>query len=473
MPAPTVSLTYLRTLARRLSDMENTDFVTDAEIDTYVRLGILDLYDQLDQVSQQEHFLKTVEIPLLPPQNVYDLPADFARVKGVDFSTSPFPPVTETLDDGSVATRWVPDDEKTNVYPIKPYTFFDRNRLNQGAPYGPTTVAPYDAEEMKYRVFTEKVDITTETPQPDLIVCNPEPCQSEGDYFPDGWASTDGVTSVTFSPWGGDPSGAPFVIGNCIYAFGGDEELNCYGIITDITYNSGTLGICPETPEGEACCNIIFQIFNCYEGPDGNTWYDVDALGGTCLDGLDPELDSCVYFNGSFRGRLESIVGSTYTISSDTIWNPIAECLPPESIVICPPPASTPDSLTVTFSADCTDIVRVRPCGPPDFPVPQPPIITTVCSYYDRIRFQKVKQGYALVWYLPRHPDIEECGFVGYGFEEYPAIFAAIRMLRKEESDYSGLNEDLEMMKKRIRTMAGIRDVGHPVPTQDTSTGWE
>ena len=111
MPAPTVSLTYLRTLARRLSDMENTDFVTDAEIDTYVRLGILDLYDQLDQVSQQEHFLKTVEIPLLPPQNVYDLPADFARVKGVDFSTSPFPPVTETLDDGSVATRWVPDDE--------------------------------------------------------------------------------------------------------------------------------------------------------------------------------------------------------------------------------------------------------------------------------------------------------------------------------------------------------------------------
>lgn len=476
MPAPTTTLAQLRSLARRLSDMESTDFVSDAEIDSYIRLGVLDLYDQLDQVAQQEYFLKTIEIPLTPPQNAYDLPSDFARVKGVDFSTSAFPPVTETLDDGTALTRWVPEDEKTNVTPIRPYTFFDRHRLNQGSAYGPTTVAPYDAEEMKYRVFTEKREITTTTPQPPLIVCNPEPCDpgEAPDLEPDGWVSTGGETTITFDPWPGDPSGAPFELGHCLYAFG-EEGLNCYGVITSIDYTPEVPAECPPEPEEGLCCQLFFQNAFAFEGPNGNVWWGIAAFSDTCPE-TPPSLGDCAYFDGSFRGvvvDIDLVFSETqYQIDTGVPWFP-AERLPPTDVLLCEPPVPVPASLEVTFDAECTDISTVRVCGEPDFPIPQPPIVTTECAYYDRIRFQKVKQGYALVWYLPRHPDIEECGFVGFGFDDYPAVYAAIRMLRKEESDFSGLTEDLEMMKKRIRTMAGIRDVGHPVPTQDTTTGWE
>ena len=50
------------------------------------------------------------------------------------------------------------------------------------------------------------------------------------------------------------------------------------------------------------------------------------------------------------------------------------------------------------------------------------------------------------------------------------ALYAAIRALRKEESDISWLTADLEAMKTRIRNMGSYRDMGHPSRAQDMAS---
>jgi len=87
-----------------------------------------------------------------------------------------------------------------------------------------------------------------------------------------------------------------------------------------------------------------------------------------------------------------------------------------------------------------------------------------------RIRLQPVENGYILVWYIPVAPVLasDTDVLVGFhGYEEYPAIYAALRCARKAEEDWTGFAADLMAMRTRIEAMAGLRDMGHPTRVQD------
>lgn len=53
-------------------------------------------------------------------------------------------------------------------------------------------------------------------------------------------------------------------------------------------------------------------------------------------------------------------------------------------------------------------------------------------------------------------------------WEYYPAIYAAIKMLNKEESDSSALRYELEAFKKQIQEMTKERDIAGPTTMQMT-----
>lgn len=58
------------------------------------------------------------------------------------------------------------------------------------------------------------------------------------------------------------------------------------------------------------------------------------------------------------------------------------------------------------------------------------------------------------------------------GWDEYMVIYAAIKMLEKEESDPGALMADLGQIKFRVENMAGDRDAGEPSVIADVR-GWE
>lgn len=153
MAAPTKTLLQLRTLARQLSDMTNSTFVTDEEMDTYINLGLQELHDLFAEAMGQEFFLKTYEITLSPPTNVYDLPDDFHLLRGVDYSQSPFPSATTTsgTDPLTTTTYQVITEEKRDAFPLLPYMFSERHH------WGEEPESRLRKPAMRFRVFTENV----------------------------------------------------------------------------------------------------------------------------------------------------------------------------------------------------------------------------------------------------------------------------------------------------------------------------
>lgn len=259
MALPVYTGSQLISLARDMSDMQGTDFVSDAELLTYVNLGLSELYDLLAEAHGQEFFLKCVEIAVTDPVAVYNLPDDFLVLKGVDFQEAPFGGAESSFTSGggvlpvvtTTVTYDVPIQGGEGSCPLRPYTFFERRQKSWDKGATP-----------RFRVFTDrKVSVAT------------------GGQFP-----------------------------------------------------------------------------------------------------------------------------------------------------------------------------------------------TTTVEYSHRIRFQPVRSGYVLVWYLPIAPrlidgDSEVVSI--YGFDEYPALYAAYRALAKEESDASSVLAMLETMRERIRRMAAHRDAGHPERVQD------
>lgn len=373
MPIQLTSLTRLRNLSRQFADMENTDFISDTELDTYINLGIKDLYDTIAISSAQSFLLKTFQIELEPPINCYDLPNDFHVLKGIDFSTSPFPSASISTSTSSSIDYGVMPFEVEQVQMLKPHSFADRHR---GVSRNQNTISR-DAKPMAYHIYID-----------------------ERQEF----------ETITIS-------------GSC-------GEMVCEEPVV-VAEGIGTASFTP------------------FEGPNGNTWITAGVFGvfGTFQEGM------CVY--ASFEGPAEFLVGTLVS------WDIGVEL-----------------SGTITFDTGTPWV------GGGDQPLEyanyafciRPPDTTEVIEgcvqYFHRVRFAPVKKGYALVWYFPLHPTVtmDDCsGMVAlHGFEEYPAIYAAIRMLRKEESNAEGWEADLEELRKRIRTMASYRDVGHALPVADT-----
>jgi len=64
--------------------MENSQFVTDAEVDAYLNAGLTELYDLLVGARGTDFYFKSVTYPLISQQTDYSLPDDFYDLVGVD-----------------------------------------------------------------------------------------------------------------------------------------------------------------------------------------------------------------------------------------------------------------------------------------------------------------------------------------------------------------------------------------------------
>jgi len=82
--ASTVTLTSLIAQVRQRADMQNTTFVTDAEITTYINSGCQDLYDILLK-KFEDYYTISATVVTDGIADTFALPADFYKLIGVDY----------------------------------------------------------------------------------------------------------------------------------------------------------------------------------------------------------------------------------------------------------------------------------------------------------------------------------------------------------------------------------------------------
>lgn len=82
--ASNVTLSNLRTAARRRANMENSQFVLDAELTDYINGSLQELYD-LMVAKGVDYFTTSSTISTDGTTKVYSLPSNFYKLAGVDY----------------------------------------------------------------------------------------------------------------------------------------------------------------------------------------------------------------------------------------------------------------------------------------------------------------------------------------------------------------------------------------------------
>jgi len=77
-----ITLSSLRTSVRQRADMENSQFVTDTELDSYINNSYKELYDIV--VSRFEDYYSTQLLFTVSTGNTQALPTDFYKLRGID-----------------------------------------------------------------------------------------------------------------------------------------------------------------------------------------------------------------------------------------------------------------------------------------------------------------------------------------------------------------------------------------------------
>lgn len=107
-----ITLLELRNRVRQRSDMETSDFVTDAELNGYINSSIAELHDLLVAAYGSDYFLNSHTFTTSLATNDYALPSDFYKMKGVDLNI-----------------------QGNNWFSVRPFNFNERNR-NQDLTWG-------------------------------------------------------------------------------------------------------------------------------------------------------------------------------------------------------------------------------------------------------------------------------------------------------------------------------------------------
>ena len=130
-----VTLLQLRNRSRQRADMENSDFVSDSELTTYINGSIAELHDLLVASYGSDYFLSSHTLTTVAGTESYALPADFYKLMGVDVQIN--------------NSEWSS---------IRPFNFNERNRnqeLTWGVAGGPN---------LRYRVMGSNIKLS---PTPD------------------------------------------------------------------------------------------------------------------------------------------------------------------------------------------------------------------------------------------------------------------------------------------------------------------
>jgi hypothetical protein len=118
--ASNVTLASLRTQVRQRADMENTTFVTDAELTTYINSAIQELYDTL-VYKMEDYYTISGNIVTDGVTDTYNLPSDFYKLIGVDYLFA------------------------GNIQPMEKFNFQDRHRYK------------YNAQLLRYRILKNSI----------------------------------------------------------------------------------------------------------------------------------------------------------------------------------------------------------------------------------------------------------------------------------------------------------------------------
>lgn len=79
-----ITLANLKTQTRQRADIENSNFITDAELLTYINKSIAELHDVLTQKFGNDYFASSTTVSLVAGTDSYNLPSDFFKLLGVD-----------------------------------------------------------------------------------------------------------------------------------------------------------------------------------------------------------------------------------------------------------------------------------------------------------------------------------------------------------------------------------------------------
>lgn len=124
-----ITLLELRTQARQRADQENSNFVTDAELNSYINNSIAELHDILIQAYDSDYYLSETNFTTVNGQAAYDLPDDFYKLVGVDARLN-----------------------GQNYFTLKKFTFNERNRFDD---FGVWDVFGFSS--VRYRVMGSQI----------------------------------------------------------------------------------------------------------------------------------------------------------------------------------------------------------------------------------------------------------------------------------------------------------------------------
>src|SRR5690554_3061398 len=87
--ASTITRANMRTAARRRADMVSSTFVTDAEFDDFLNIGIKKLHALVFRANPDHHLVTSAhEITTTAGTTAYSLPSDFMALRRVDYVSS-------------------------------------------------------------------------------------------------------------------------------------------------------------------------------------------------------------------------------------------------------------------------------------------------------------------------------------------------------------------------------------------------
>lgn len=131
----TLTLTQLQTAIRQRCNFENSQFVTDTELTSYINQSYFELYDLIVQKYGDNYYVQTPYVFTTDGvTQFYPLPSDFYKLLGVDLALS------NTVD---------------SFVTIRPFNFSDRNRYAV-----PNFQSFYGVTNLRYRLNNNSLWLT-------------------------------------------------------------------------------------------------------------------------------------------------------------------------------------------------------------------------------------------------------------------------------------------------------------------------
>lgn len=133
--ATTLTLSELRTAVRQRSDMVNSTFITDSELNSYINQSYFELYDLLISKFGDNYYVAPVYTFVTDGSSYqYNLPSDFYKLLGVDLALS---------------------NTNDSFVTVRPFEFIDRNRYAV-----PNFQSFYGLTNLRYRLNGDKLWFT-------------------------------------------------------------------------------------------------------------------------------------------------------------------------------------------------------------------------------------------------------------------------------------------------------------------------